>query len=387
MHLVEHFALNCGLKSEKAFIQEDFFPVPFDNFICINNDCSIKSFCYSYWSDVFEIIKPYLSKSNIKVVQIGSPKDHLLPHCEDFRHIQTRHQGAYIINRSRLFIGSDIFYSNIASHFNTPGVILFGPIPPSCTQPFWNKNNFSILCENKDFSYSAQEYSNSIDKINPEDIANKILEKLKIPFESEQRTEFIGDLYGNKIFEVIPNFSPNPNFLKDSYITIRCDYVDSIDHLPNWAQKRTMNLITNKKIDLRLLSSLKKSIKVIHYEVPNDLSEEVVKENISYFKSIKQIGINIGLFRKDEKNIDELRLNYFDWSLEILSQHKPSKEIIENPNLYFYSGKLVFSNGKKYPSIEHAINNLDAEPALNPIVNTDLFWSESDHYRIISKNS
>lgn len=387
MHILEHFSLSCGLKTGKAFIQEDFFPVPFSDFICINNDHSIPSFCYSHWTDVFDILKPYLNKSNIKVLQIGSQKDQLLPHCEDFRHIQNRHQASYIINRSKLFVGSDIFYSNIASHFNTPGVILFGPIPPSCIKPFWNRDNFNILCANKTFSYASSEPSSTIDEIKPEIVANSILEKLKIPFSSDQNTEFIGDLYSTKIFEIIPNFSPDPNFLKDSYITMRCDYVDSLDHIIPWAQNRKMNLITDKKIDLRLLSHLKKSIKVVHYEVSNDTSKDIVEQNILYFKSVKQLGINISLFRKEEDNINNLRLNYFDWNLELLSQHKPPKEIMDNNNLLFYSGKLVFSNGKKYPSLDHAINNLDCDSTLNKVLNTDLFWSESDHYRIISKNS
>ena len=387
MHILEHFSLNCGLKSSKAFIQEDYIPVPFDRFICINNDSSIDSFTYSYWSDVFDIIKPYLEKSNIKILQIGGPKDQLLPSCEDYRHIQTRHQGAYIINKAQLFIGSDIFYSNIASHFGTPGVLLYGPIPPSCTKPYWNEDNFEILCENDKFSYSSKELHKTIDKIKPESIANAILKKLKIPFESDQKTEFIGQLYDNKIFEVIPNFSPNPDFLKGSFVTMRADYQESDEFIGEWSIGRKINLITNRKINLGLIQAIKNSLQVIHFEISNDCSEDVVKENIQYFKAIKKLGLNISLFRKDEDNIADLRLTYFDWNVEVLSQNKPSENITKNKDLYFYSGKLVFSDGKKYPSIEHAINDLDSDTGINRIVDTDLFWLESDHYRIISKKS
>ena len=385
MHILEHFSLNCGIKSSEAFIQEDYIPIPFENFICINNDASIDSFCYSYWSDVFEIIKPYLEKADIKIIQIGSSKDQLLPGCEDFRHMQTRHQGAYIIQRAKLFIGADIFYSNIASHLGTPGVILFGPIPPSCTQPFWNKERFKILCGNDQFSYASKESQKTINQIKPEDIANAILEKLKIPFESDQSTEFIGSLYDNKIFEVIPNFSPNPDFLKNSFITMRADYEESDEHIGNWSIGRKINLISDRKINLNLINAIKQSIQLMHFEVSSDCSEDIVSDNIEYFKAIKKLGININLFRKDSENIENIRLSYFDWNVEILSQRKPNEEIINNPNLLFYSGKLIFSNGQKYPSIEHAVNNLDSETGLNNIINTELFWSESDHYRIISK--
>jgi hypothetical protein len=387
MHILEHFSLNCGIKSAEAFIQEDFIPVAHDKFICINNDHAISSFNYSYWSDVFDIIKPYLDKSNIKIIQIGSPKDQLLPSCEDFRHIQTRHQGAYIINRSELFIGSDIFYSNIASHFGVPGVLLFGPIPPSCTAPFWHKDKFDILCETEKFSYSSKELEKSIDKIKPEKIANAILKRLKIPFESDQNTLFIGQLYDNKIFEVIPNFSPNPDFLKNSFITMRADYEKSDEHIPSWASGRKVNLITDRKINLNLINAIKSSLQVIHFEISDDCSEEVIAENQQYFKTIKKLGINISLFRKTTESIEKLRLHYFDWNVEILSQNRPDDNILNNKDLFFYSGKLIFSNGKKYPSIEHAVNDLESSSGVNQIIDSELFWSESDHYRIISKSN
>jgi hypothetical protein len=80
-------------------------------------------------------------------------------------------------------------------------------------------------------------------------------------------------------------------------------------------------------------------------------------------------------------------LHYFDWNVEVLSQKKPGDDVLNNKDLFFYSGKLIFSNGKKYPSIEHAVNDVESSTGVNKIIDSDLFWSESDHYRIISKSN
>ena len=168
---------------------------------------------------------------------------------------------------------------------------------------------------------------------------------------------------------------------------MRVDYEESDDHIVSWASGRKVNLITDRKINLNLINAIKSSLQVIHFQIPDDCSEEVISENQQYFKTIKKLGINISLFRKTNESIEKLRLYYFDWNVEVLSQNRPDDNILNNKDLFFYSGKLIFSNGKKYPSIEHAVNDLESSSGVNQVVDSELFWSESDHYRIISKSN
>ena len=61
MHILEKYALESASKIDKPFIFETFFPLPFQKYISFSPLNKNKQ-RYLYWSDVIDIINPYLEK-------------------------------------------------------------------------------------------------------------------------------------------------------------------------------------------------------------------------------------------------------------------------------------------------------------------------------------
>ena len=69
MHLVEQYALSCGVKIDKPFIDTSYFPISADKYITLHASCRIQSKTYDYYNDVVELIYPFLQKENIQIIQ------------------------------------------------------------------------------------------------------------------------------------------------------------------------------------------------------------------------------------------------------------------------------------------------------------------------------
>ena len=60
MHLVEQYALSCGVKIDKPQVETSFFPLPFDKYIILHASSGMPSKNYDYFEDVIETIYPHL---------------------------------------------------------------------------------------------------------------------------------------------------------------------------------------------------------------------------------------------------------------------------------------------------------------------------------------
>ena len=80
-HLVETYALNCGLKIDKPFLLEKYFPLEFDNYITFHPFSKYESKSYDYWQDVIDFIHPELEKAGIRILQIGGKDDTPIKKC------------------------------------------------------------------------------------------------------------------------------------------------------------------------------------------------------------------------------------------------------------------------------------------------------------------
>ena len=100
MHLVETYALNCGLKIDKPYIYEKFFPLDVEKFITLHPNSKYGSKCYDYWQDVVDILLPKLEKENIKILQIGVAEDKPIKGCLHAHGKANINQTAYILSKS-----------------------------------------------------------------------------------------------------------------------------------------------------------------------------------------------------------------------------------------------------------------------------------------------
>ena len=81
MHLLEQYALSCGVKIDKPFVEVNYFPLPFKDYIIIHPSSGMEAKNYDHYVDVVELIYPVLKQNSIEIVQIGGEKDPFLPHC------------------------------------------------------------------------------------------------------------------------------------------------------------------------------------------------------------------------------------------------------------------------------------------------------------------
>ena len=72
-----------------------------------------------------------------------------------------------------------------------------------------------------------------------------------------------------------------------------------------------------------------------------------------YLEALKRLGINTRVFCKDENGIDDIRLNLFDWNVELI---KPTtKNNLDNAseicdNTYYKNSRTILSDGQRYTS-------------------------------------
>lgn len=143
------------------------------------------------------IAKKLSEKTDLKIVLIGSKEEK--PFIDDFK----KYFSNFIdfsskldlktlkpfLSYSKLFIGNDSGPMHIASAVKTKVVAIFGPGSPEKTAPFMNKENLLIIysklscspCRQsffKDCKPSANNKPPCLEVLNPEDIANSILEFL-----------------------------------------------------------------------------------------------------------------------------------------------------------------------------------------------------------------
>ena len=59
MHLLDRYALSCGVKIDKPFISEHYYPTTLDKYIVFQTSGKGNSRQYDYWTKVFSFIKEY----------------------------------------------------------------------------------------------------------------------------------------------------------------------------------------------------------------------------------------------------------------------------------------------------------------------------------------
>ena len=184
MHLIETYALNCGLKIDKPYIYEKYCPIPFDDYISFQPCSKYESKSYDLWQEVINQIAPKLIEKNIHIVQIGGKDEKPLENCYHLQGKTNINQAAYIIKRSIMHFGADSFGIHVASNYDKPIVALYSNSRPENAGPYFNSNGkikiFEIDKKDRKPSYSAQESPKTINEIDPIQVANSILSILNL---------------------------------------------------------------------------------------------------------------------------------------------------------------------------------------------------------------
>ena len=209
MHILEQYALSCGVKIDQPYIYEKYYPVPFKKYIAMQPSSAMSSRCYSYFPEVIKMLKPYLDKEGISIVQVGGPEDKVLEGVHSILN-SSINQMAYIIKNSLMYLGTDSCCLHFASHYSKKSVTVSGVLYDQNFYPYWsNDEDYKILSPKTRTkpSFSPQEATKRVDLIKPEEIVSAVLNSLNLENKNpDYESLHLGSSYGNPTTEIIPNF-------------------------------------------------------------------------------------------------------------------------------------------------------------------------------------
>lgn len=183
MHIIEAYALNCGLKIDKPEIEEEEVTGIPENFILFNPHTKGKNKYYDKWQEVIDIIKPKLDEKNISIIQIDC-FDKEYNGCIKIPKLSWN-QTAFLTNKCLFLIGIDSFCMHLADSYKKNMIILWGGSADfnTCKPYFGDYNNYKFfipyLKGNKP-TYSFDTGQEFINQHNPQKISESIFELLKI---------------------------------------------------------------------------------------------------------------------------------------------------------------------------------------------------------------
>jgi len=358
MHLVEAYALSCGVKIDKPFILESFFPLPFEKYISFQ-PFSKPSKNYDYWQEVINLILPHLIENNINIVQIGADKEPILQNCYSVVGQTDIKQAAYIIKNSLLHLGADSFGAHIASGYGKKIVALYSNNNINNVKPYWSKEEDIILLEpkrNNKPNYSFDENPKSINTIKPEEIAKSILKLLDIDNNFEiMQTIYTGKLYNNKIFHIVPNHIVERNAIIN-HCVVRMDLDFNEQNLEQQLKLMPCIIASNRPINLDILKENKSNILGINYFIEDDNS-------VDFIKNIKNLSIKYQLYSYlPKEKINNYKLAYIDYGviINISLKHPEIENSIKqymDKKIFYKSNNLILSRGEVFLSEKAFFDN------------------------------
>lgn len=381
MHLLDRYALSCGVKIDKPFILEQYYPMALDKYVVFQTSGKGNSRQYDYWDKVFSFIREYCS--DYKIVHVGLPSDQTVEGVdEDLRGKTSIRQLAYVIKNSSLYLGVDSLSTHLAGFYNKKIVSLYSYCYAQNCYPIWGdeKNKSIIEIDWQKYgkpSFSLVEKNKKINTIKPEIIAKNVLDQLGVMNDlNKVKTLHFGKHYHDSVIEIVPNEPRFPSFIKNKLCNVRMDLHFDEKILEIISKISHLNIITDKEISIPCINKIKNKTQAITIEA----SERIT---IEYLEELKSLGIKISLFAKDNEKWGELAERFFDFSVE--KEMTFAKEDIKNieeidENCIFSSEKVFISNGKIYASEFFWKKDLPKLDKYSKIVDDPDFWKESPHF-------
>jgi hypothetical protein len=394
--LIETYARSTGLKIDKPWIKEDFFPLPFTKYITLSAGSGQGAKNYDFYHEVLQFLSPILLKYGIQVVLLGSKDDPIIQGTFDMRGRTSISQSYYILKRALVHLGNDSWAAHAAGWSGVPLVALYGSTDSNIHGPYWKGETRLISSHRfgRKPSFSAHESPKTINLIRPEVVVNSVLELLNVPERFNQTSLYIGPYYSNTVLEWIPNCAIDANYNPDVPLTARMDLHHDEQQLLNVLQSgRKVNIVTKEPINIQILDSFKNSIMTYNHEISENCPPQ-------YIKRIKIIIPKSIFFSrlKLEDELSALRFKFFDiCNIEQAIDRKKedflreSKEYINNTvdieynfdKMLFRTNKYVLSNSKIYFSNAHAERDIVVgAQGSNSVIDNDVFWKELNHHYI-----
>ena len=388
MNKLERLSLHSALKIRRPRVNEFFYPIVSDRYICMAAEKAVDSRKYAHLSEVASLILPFLKKEGVSILDISEPGASGIEGAQSFKGSIHFNHRCFLIRNSELFCGSTGLLSTLAGTYNTPCVTIYSDISPDEDICYWGDRSrrLDIIPETNTVpSHSVIESPKTINTINPLFVAKSILDLLDIEHNLDKIDYYyIGDEFDSKVIEVIPDFAPSDQFVPKSPLNLRFDYYPDYKFLLNWSKNRNLSLFFSQDnlIEPQVLSLIRESVSSIFFNLSGEF-------DLNYLSRLKRSGFAPNFFCTDPDIIDNVRVANAD--LEVLLLEKKSKkdldfdsEVLDNS--YFKSGKLIISNGKRFQSKAHWILGLPIDGSEQKVIDSSDFWEDLSYYILYTKN-
>jgi len=398
MHLLESYALSTGLKIGTPYIYKKFYPLPFDEkYISFQPFSKGTAKNYKYWQDVIDILFVPLQNNDIKIVQLGLPNEPVINGCVDIRGRTSFNQMAYIISKGELHFGTDTCGTHFASGESKKLVSLYSIMSHKNCGPFWSDKRDAVCLNAKrkskqkpTYNYEHQSDVEAINKIRPEEISHEIFKLLDIFNPYPFKTLFTGEQYQERRINLVPyEHINNAHELGVESLIVRMDLEFNEQALIGQLQRFKCSIITDRNIDINILSTYKENVKEFVYLVTKDTDP-------SYFKALIDRGCKFLLMTKlSDKEFNSLKLDYLDFGM-VQKFPNTSRDDVEKiikhknlDNIFYKSSALYIVKGQFYGFPLRTLNNV-ALPNLDsntptPIVDHPVFWECLPHMTLLEK--
>lgn len=374
MHKLESFALSCGSKITKPFIESTFFPITEKKFICFSTNADMQSKDYDFFDDVVFHIKPYLEKNGISIIEVGQSSKKNLYYSKSYKHLN-RMQTNYVISKSLAYCGNFNFYSHIANYYNKPVITVSNQDYVDILKPYHTTDQFHVFTpdiEDKP-SFAVEELPKTINQVEPEKIACLLLDSLGIKHSlGNVETVYTGEEYFNQIIDVVPGKYDIASANLKGSVNIRMDKNFDLEFLAQCKSIEKVNLVTDKLIPTDYLKFLGDALQMISFFVNKETS-------LLDIKNLQKVGKPLNLLCKDSKDLQNIRFNLIDYQIRLFgSKSKKDLNTKSLKNLNFLSKRNIIYNGQVFNSYL----SLNKGKNTSSVMDTPDFWEDLPFCRV-----
>ena len=375
-HLVEEYAKNLGVKFSRPVLKDHFFPINFDKYITISLEKDNDSKVYPYFGMVINLLRPFLERAKIKVIQLGGKG--AIEGVDEALNLSFK-QNSFVISKSLVHIGADGVLNHLSSLKNIPTVTLFGNIFSQCNKPVFSKSGSSNINLSPDWNQkpclSPVDPQRQINNIKPELIAQSIIDFLDIEKEDINfETKHIGNFFLTPSVEVVPTTYTPLQLAPNQVLSVRTDYGFDEDAFMQYCTNYKVDICASQLIQPHGLQKIARNVNNFYLFVDKEWDD--IPE--SYFNTLKNLNINISFLVTDPEDLPSIRNKYFDITVSKYYEDKKAPcEISENTK--FLSSLRVIEGGKEYLSYAHWKKGLDRN---KDVLDTPDYWRQLNHFYI-----
>jgi hypothetical protein len=259
-----------------------------------------------------------------------------------------------------MHVGVDSFAAHIASGFGKKIVCMYSSNYAENASPYWTDKEDMVLLtpdfSTKKPSFAAQENVKAINSIKPETIAQAVLDLLDLKQSVNRETLYIGETYGKRTFEWLPDCVVDTNALKIDAVICRYDLHQDMEYIKKQLEISKLCIVTDRPFQIQ---TQKDKIKEVVFMINKD---HYHPDFAKWCRQIDNLGIKLIILSKyPEDQINDIKLDFMDIGQILYKKQTTPKHLPVGTKIKYKSNRVIFSKGKMYPSRQAMDKGLDVQ--------------------------